>query len=238
MAFLAGKSTVILFDQYNLSPYFKDAKASSDVGMADVTVFGLGAKAFLPTIRDGKVSLAGFWDGGASAVDAILQAAFGAASGNVLSVTPGADTTIGNRAWLISARQTSYEISAPVADVVSVASAIQVDGGVDAGFSYHALGTETGTGGFTYTDLGSTSTTNGGVGHLNVTAATNLTGATFKIQDSADHSSWADILTFASVTAVGAQRVAISGTVRRYVRGILSALTGDDITFALFFARR
>jgi hypothetical protein len=237
MSFAAGKNTVVLFDASNLSAYFKDAKVSSDVGMSDVTVFGASAKAFLPTIRDGKVSLGGFWDGGVTAADAILRAAFAAASGNVFSITPGQDTTIGNRAWMLSARQTSYEISAPVGDVVSIASSIQVDGGIDAGFSHHALGTETGTGNYASID-GAAATTNGGVGHLHVTGATNLTAATFKIQDSANNSAWADILTFTDVTAAGAQRVAITGTVRRYVRAIMSALTGDDITFVITFARR
>lgn len=57
------------------------------------------------------------------------------------------------------------------------------------------------------------------------------TSCTVKIQDSADNSSWADLsgAAFTAVNAgsVSAQRIAVSGTVRRYLRAVSSGTFSD-----------
>lgn len=66
------------------------------------------------------------------------------------------------------------------------------------------------------------------------------TSVTVKIQDSADNSSWADLsgAAFAAVTAgtVSAQRIAVTGTVRRYLRAVSSG-TFSAATFAVLAVR-
>lgn len=62
------------------------------------------------------------------------------------------------------------------------------------------------------------STVNGAVGFLQVTACTGFTNFVGKIRDSADNSTYADLVTFAdNVVAPYAERVAVAGTVDRYL---------------------
>jgi len=77
---------------------------------------------------------------------------------------------------------------------------------------------------------GSASSTNGAQFYLHVTAFTG-TSVTVKIQDSADNSAWLDLsgAAFTAATGPTSERIAVSGTVRRYLRvvttGTFSAAT-------------
>lgn len=66
------------------------------------------------------------------------------------------------------------------------------------------------------------------------------TSVTVKIQDSADNSSWADLsgaaFTAVLAGAVSAQRIAVTGTVRRYLRAVSSG-TFSSATFAVLAVR-
>jgi hypothetical protein len=58
---------------------------------------------------------------------------------------------------------------------------------------------------------------NGGVGYLQVTEMTGITSATVKIRDSADNSTYADLITFTAVTAApGKERKTVTGTIDRH----------------------
>jgi hypothetical protein len=76
---------------------------------------------------------------------------------------------------------------------------------------------------FTVTDNGASvdngaSSANGALGHLHVTVSSGGTWA-FKIQDSANNSDWADLITFSSDgSAVAGERGTATGTVDRYLR--------------------
>jgi hypothetical protein len=67
--------------------------------------------------------------------------------------------------------------------------------------------------------------------YLQVSALTG-TSVTVKIQDSADNSTWADLTgaTFAAATGPSSERIAVSGTVRRYLRAVSSG-TFTSATF-------
>lgn len=59
---------------------------------------------------------------------------------------------------------------------------------------------------------------NGAVGYLQVSAFSGFTGFVGKLRDSADDSTYADLITFTNVTSgPTAQRVSVTGTVDRYV---------------------
>jgi len=86
---------------------------------------------------------------------------------------------------------------------------------------------------------GGASSASGGVGYLQHFSASSGTVG-YIIQDSADNVSFATILTFTSVAtpwAPTAQRVEISGTVRRYVRASTTG-TFSNASFAMAFRRR
>lgn len=65
------------------------------------------------------------------------------------------------------------------------------------------------------------------------------TNVLISVQDSADNISFADLGTvFASVTAVpNAQRIAIAGNIRRYVRSSVTGGTFSSVTYAVFACR-
>lgn len=237
MAFQHGKSTSVLMDQYNLSSYFRASDVGRTTEVHDTTTYGATAKAYIPGLRDGTMSLEGLWDGAAGAVDPVIQGYLASASGQVVTVAPSG-LTVGNRVLMLSSRKTSYSISDPVADLVTVAVDIQADGGIDGGVSLHALTAETGAANSASVNNGA-ATTNGYSAHLHVTDVTAVS-AVVKVQHSANDSTWADLVTFTAATTGGgatSQRVTGIGTVNQYTRMDLSG-TITSVTFGLGFARR
>jgi hypothetical protein len=64
------------------------------------------------------------------------------------------------------------------------------------------------------------------------------TNAVISVQDSADNVTFADLAAFTSVTVVpNAQRVAIAGNVRRYLRSSVTGGTFSSVTYAVFACR-
>lgn len=233
-----GRDQRLLFDQYDLSSYLTDLKASKDVEMYDTTTMTGTSHTYQPGLKNGKLSLSYLWSQAAGATDPVLQAALGAAAGGVTSYFPVGYTTIGNRAELCSGRLTNFEAGAGVADLLKGSSELMSDGDMDGGVVLSPLTSRTGTGDYASVD-NSAATANGGVGHLHITVD-NGSALVVKIQDSADDSSFADLISFANVGVVGSQRIelAAGSAVRRYVRAIVSTLTGTAFTFTVTFARR
>ncbi len=84
---------------------------------------------------------------------------------------------------------------------------------------------------------GGASTANGARANLHVTVSSGGTWA-FKIQDSADDSAWADLITFsANGSAVTSEQGAVTGTVDRYTRGVLTRTSGT-LTAVITIARQ
>lgn len=79
----------------------------------------------------------------------------------------------------------------------------------------------------------------GAIGFQQVTAFTGFTGFVGKIQDSADATTYADLVTFTNVTsAPSAEAVVVSGTVDRYL-GVDGNVTGSgSLTIFIGLARR
>lgn len=239
MAFLHGKSAAVFFNATDLSAYLNNAAVNQSMAPAETTAFGASSKAYIVGLKDGTISLSGMFDGASGAVDPIIQAALGVDNGVFTFLSGG--STKGNRALLAQVDPTSYNVTAPVGDVVNVSIDLQADGGVDAGVSLMTLGAITATGNQTAEDNGS-ATTNGGVAHLHVTANTMNNTTTFKVQHSSDNSTFADLGTFTAVssTSTTSQRLTIASgtTVNRYVRVQYTAAGTGSITFHVSFARR
>lgn len=240
MAFLHGKSTGVLFNATNLGVYLNDASSNSTVETAETTTFSNSAKTYIPGLKDGTISLSGMFDGDAGAIDPIMAAALGVDDA-VTTVGLGGFTA-GNRSILAKVDQTSYDISAPVGDVVSASVELQADGGIDHGICLVGLNAVTATGNGTSQD-NSTSSSNGGVAHLHLITNTHDGTTTIKVQHSADNSTWADLVTFAGVatTITSQERVVVAAatTVNRYLRAThtLAGSTGG-VTYHVSFARR
>jgi len=239
MAFIHGKTTSVLYNGTNLSAFFNEASMSQDVETAETTAFGDDAKTYITGLKDGTMSLSGMFDGAADAVDVVLISTLGATAADVATVVPAGLSTAGVSTYSAEVRETSYEISSPVSDVVAANAEVQATGGIDRGELLIGGSSITAVEQTTAIDNGS-STSNGGVGYVHVTANTRDDSSTFKVQDSADNITFADVLTFSSVSAsaTSGERVAVTGTVDRYVRAEATpGGSAGSLTYTMAFAR-
>jgi hypothetical protein len=134
---------------------------------------------------------------------------------------------------------TGYEVLAQLAGLTKANATYSVNGQVEEGVILQPLAALTSTTTGTGVDNGAAST-NGGAAYLEVTALSGFTSIAVKLQDSTDNSSWSDISggAFTAVTsAPGAQRIAISGTIRRYVRSVITPTGSGSVTAIVALAR-
>lgn len=238
MTFRHGKNTKVLLNQYDISAYLSEASPSESIETAETTAYGQNAKTYIVGLRDSTLSMSGFFDGSADAVDEIISGALQTAEENITFAPEG--LSAGSRVVTMTSLGTSYEISSPVADVVSVSMEAQTTDRIDRGISLVDLAAVSSTGNSTAQD-NSVSSSNGAAATLHVTANTRNGSTTFKIQDSADNATWADLITFSVVgTATKtSERLTTTGTVNRYIR-VAYTLAGStgSITFHANIARR
>lgn len=237
MTFVHGRNVAILHGAYDLTTYFNSVDVPNEVEEVETTTFGSTAKTFLLGFAEGAISLEGYWDGSASAVDARLQAVLG---GSGTATTVGWNgTTIGNRCVLASGIEKKYDITAGVGDAVAVAAEMRADGGVDYGIFLHAKTAES-TDDNTASVDNSAATTNGYATTLHVTALSGGGTWTIKVQHSTNNSVWADLVTFTAATGLTSERKTGTGTVNRYLRVLwtIAGGSGNAATFAVAFARR
>lgn len=235
----SGKDTKIIFGGYDLSTNFNSVTASRNVEMIDVTTFNAtsGYRTMLPSLESGTVSLDGFFDGSANSVDEELQGVLGNTSVTPL-VFAQSGLTRGNKAVLLSSDVTNYEIGSEVAGAVTV-SATAEGGFIGNGVSLKDLSNETSATDHTSVD-NSVLTSNGATAYLHITAKSGTPGATIKVQDSADNTSFSDLATFTlNGSAVGSEIKTVTGTVNRYVR-VSSTYSGSGfgLTYAVVIARK
>lgn len=241
-----GKSTRVLVDAYDLSQAIDSSDLSQEIQASETTGYRPtgDARTYIPGLENGSVSFGGYYEadpspGSADKLDDVIDAALGDDAGQVISHAIE-DFTIGNRVRLLKAKHTSYQKTSPFDGAVKVSGQAQADGPMDGGVSLHALEAETSTGEGSAVD-NAASSANGAVGHIHVTAraGTSPTLAA-KIRHSVDDAVYADLITFTSIgDAVGSERLAVTGTVNRYVKAEWTiGGTSPSYTFAIAFARR
>jgi hypothetical protein len=179
------------------------------------------------------------FEGSADSADEIFEAALGNTTDKVISVSTDS-TSVGGRAILVSSAQTSYEISSPLTDVVSVSAEAIANGGLDYGVWLGCKSAITTTSTGASVDNGASST-NGGVTHLHITANTRDSTTVAKVQHSSDNSVFADLTTFTTVATGDTthERIIVTGTINRYIRALVTPAAGTgSITFSIAFSRR
>jgi hypothetical protein len=239
--FRHGKNAVVLIGANDFTTFFNEATASLSVETAETTTFGSdGAKTYITGLKDATASLNGLFEGSATGTDAAFATAIAADAVPVVTIGPEGGVA-GRRSIQISAIQTSYEITSPVGDVVSITAEMQAEqDGIDYGV-FVANGTSVSATGNSSSYDGTASTANGGVANLHVTTNTRNGNVTFKVQHSSDNSTWADLATFNATptTTTEGQRVEFTGTVNRYVRAYYTvAGSSGAATYTLAIARR
>lgn len=235
--FRHGKGTVVLADEFDITTYLNSVSTTNSIEVPETTTFGSSDRSFIVGHSDGSISFEGLFDGSTDAVDDILDSALG--DGPIMTVSTDG-STVGRRAVLLDAKSTSYEVSSPLTEVVSVSGEAVAHGGLDYGIwlavQSSVSTTLTGTG-----QDNSSASSNGGVAHLHVTANTRNGTAVAKVQASADNSTWADIVTFTTVSTstVTSERKEVTGSVARYLRALVTpAGSTGALTVSIAFARR
>ena len=246
--FIHGKNTAVYIDEFDLTSYFTDTSIALDNDVSETTAFGDTNKSFILGTRGGTLSMSGMWAADTDGSDEELQALLGNATTPIITVREGA-AAIGSRAVIAQANETSYAITNPIADVVTVSADFEctpnqvsnltfaLAGGVQltagASIAHGSLGN------LSSVDNGASSA-NGGAGTLHVPTNTVNGNTTIKIQHSANDASWADLISFTVVgsSAKTSEIKAVSGTVNRYLRASAStAGSSGSITFMVAFAR-
>jgi len=176
-----------------------------------------------------------------------------AAEHAVLSTLPTADRlvmlltsiTAGEPVACLSSKQVNYDLSRGADGAFS--GAVQCLGSAGIPLEWGLLLTPKVTHALAASETGindSAQTTKGAVGYLQHFSAATAT-VTYKIEHSSDSTngidgSWSTLLTFTTVPTPWtpiAERVAVNGTVKKYVRATTSG-TGTDMVFAMSFRRR
>ena len=246
--FIHGKDTAVYIDEFDLTSYFNDTSISLENEVAETTAFGDSNKTYITGLRAGTLSLSGMWAADTDGSDEELVALLGNATTPIITIREGA-AAIGSRAVIAQANETSYAITNPVSDVITVAADFECTPNQVSNLTFAlASGVQLTAGAsIAHGSLGnlssvdnSASSANGGAGTLHVPTNTVNGNTTIKIQHSANNSTWADLISFTVVssTAKTSEIKAVSGTVNRYLRATAStAGSSGAITFMVAFAR-
>lgn len=237
--FAHGKNVNVFVNEYDFSTYFNDVSASSMVETAEVSAFGSSAKEYIVGLTDGTVSLSGMFDGTATGTDVVFSAVLGLTTKQNVIVAPSGHSN-GASAIMLEADDTSYEVSGAVADVVQTSAEFQSSDGVEHGKILSSGSAISATGNGTSVD-NAASSANGGVGFVSVPTNTRNGNITVKVQQSADNSTFTDLITFTVVSSTTKtfQRVEVTGTVARYLRvNYTVAGSTGTATPVVAFARR
>src|SRR3990172_7017197 len=168
-----GKGVRVLVDEKDLSDFLREVTVTAETEAADITSFGENDRTFISGLRDATFSFDGLFSASTTAADDIvnyLDDALGGSTKQLLTVD--LERSTGGRALMMRADDTSYDISAPVADVVTVAVDAQASSGYYGGRMLRPLSASTSTGSQSGVATPGTTaaggTTGGGVGHLHV----------------------------------------------------------------------
>ncbi len=239
MTVIHGKNTRVYVEGYDLSNKFDAVSNEVDITEHETTGFGVDSKTYMAGLVDARLTAEGFWDTDTSnnnLTDDVLSAEL--AAGDSVWCVMYADTAVGDRGLGIQAIQSSYGQTSKVSEVTRVKADAQSQVAFDAIQTLHVKAQRTTDGNGSSLDNG-TSSSNGGVGYLQVFSATGGNAITVKIQHSTNDIDWNDLITFTAATGITAERVTTTGTVNRYVRAAWTHETPPGAaTFFVGFGRK
>ncbi len=239
MARQHGKDVRVYLGGRDASGDLVSIEVTAAVDTHDATTFAsAGWKQFDPGLVGWTGKLEAFYDPASGGIGRQLETALGAntAGLGVLSIFDGAANAVGDAGVIGSEALFKSRIQPiKVNDLIKLSG--DLDGNGRLGLFGHLLlphGTQTGSFDGASFDNGASSA-NGGRANLHVTS---ISGTwTFKVQDSPDDSTWADLIAFTAFTAIGAQSIEVTGTVDRYVRIIGTEDVAGTVVAVGGFAR-
>jgi len=239
MAFIHGKSIFVLLNGHNITGYLNKIDAPYTADTAETSCFGTENKTFIPGMKDATMSAEGLFDGDAGAVDEQLNTILsGVNTGNNMIWFP-AGNILGNVGYGIYMVQTAYSVMGTKDDAVKISMAGHSCVGRERVKLVLALAALAVDGSGAVNNNGAASV-NGGAAYLQVTAASGYTGnVTIKLEHSSDNfaADISDLAVFTNVTGITHERVAITGTIKQYVRATYD-LNGGTATMAVALCRK
>lgn len=148
--------------------------------------------------------------------------------------------TVGKRfIGYAGAMEVDYERIASLGKLHRATATYQGNGSVEEGLILHALGARTSDGDSTGDDSidHAALTSNGGSAYLHVIAYSGFSSVVFKVLHDTDDSGYADLVTFATITAVGSERKTVTGTVNRHLACSWDVTGSGSVTFMIGFKR-
>lgn len=230
MPFTHGKAAQVYMEDVDLTDYLRSITTSADVDTAEASTFGDDDKVYVTGLRDATLSGEGLLD---ATIDGTVAATLGTATKRYWQVYPAGDSD-GSAGVGVYADTSSYEVTSEIGDVVQFSVEAQSSVGFERLLSHHALEQETTSGTSTVIDNAG-STTNGAVAYMNVTGISG--SAVVVLQDSTDNVTYADLISFGTVSAVGGYRGTVTGQVDRYTRLVHTNAAGT-ITFVAGLGRK
>lgn len=214
ISFTAGQT----YNPVEVGGYTENMQYLNGRGDSTISMGGL----FDPDTNQSHPALNGLSDGGLRLVTA-------AVGNNALP-------TVGDMSYSMQSLQTTYQVNPDLNGAVALQA--EFASRWTSNMEYGVLladTTVTANGNEASYDSGA-QTTNGGVGYLHITALSAGDTITVTIEDSPNDSVWSTLLTFTlDGTAIDAERVAVAGTVERYIRAEYT-VTGASISFPIAVA--
>lgn len=243
MAFLPGYSSKVFANEFAVCATVSAWTANHQRAASEVTAMcqGVnGAASYVPGLKSGAITLAGPQDSTGQSLHSEIINSLGVDNDLQLMLLPDGDA-VGKFAIFATCDVSDFEVPASVADAVAFSASAAADESVEMGFVLHALGAETADGNGTAVDrgLGVTSAL-GLAAAVHVTAYSGLTSLALKVQHSPDNAAWADLVSFASITAIGKQQVTVAAgtTINRYLRVVTDVTGTGSVTFLAAAAPR
>ncbi len=230
-----GKNAVVLLDNTNLSTTLTDASVSLTADVAETSTFTASSKTYVTGLKDGTVTLSGYFETTSPDADAEFLAQLGS-TGSAFSIAP-IGYTRGNPTEFGNVIETSYDRSADIGSVVAVAVAFQFDGDAHNGKSLLAPTAITSSSNETGVDYAAAGT-NGGAGVLHCTVSSGSPTLDVKIQTSADNVTFSDYITFTQATGTTSELKTSDTNPARYARAVLTFGGSGSITAAVSFAQK
>ena len=225
-----GKQTKIFVNGRHLSTEFDSFELQMTADTAEKSAFQNTSKAFNPGQKTATLSVDGFFEVAATAADKILSDAIGVST--IWCVFPEGDA-ITKRGYGIVGIDNAHKVMTTKDDNARITAACQSNT-AEPIISLLPLSTKTASGSGTANDNGA-ATTDGGSAFIHATAITNTVEV--KLEHSADNNTWADLVSFTNVSAIGAERKAITGTINQYTRATYTLGAGESITMQISLHR-
>lgn len=125
---LHSKDTVVTLDGDDLSDYTNSTTFNRSADSHDVTTYGKDSKVYNGGLKDGTVTIEGFYDTAVGGPENVIEPLLGTTVTFVFQV---AGTGTGKPQKSCSVVVTSFNVSSPVADMVTWTAEMQISGDVD-----------------------------------------------------------------------------------------------------------